>query len=164
MKKWMIFLCIVAISLSGCTAAQENAERQPDESGAVIEETDFISADGDVIEIKERLFIAQTNDIYLNTEDYLGKTIKYEGLFKSYYWDVTETTYCYVIRYGPGCCSYDGEAGFEVMWDGPWPEEDDWTEAVGILEKYEEDGYEYLRLQLTSLKVLEERGQEYVST
>jgi zinc transport system permease protein len=33
-----------------------------------------------VIEIGEKLFIAQTNDVYLNPEDYLGKRIKLEGL------------------------------------------------------------------------------------
>jgi len=120
--------------------------------------------DSDVVEISEKLFIAQTNDIYINAEDYLGKTIQYEGIFKSYYWEEADTTYYYVIRYGPGCCGYDGEAGFAVAWDGQWPGEDDWCEAVGILEAYEENGLQYLRLSLTSLTVKDERGAEYVST
>jgi len=127
-------------------------------------ETDIELSDSDVVEISEKLFIAQTNDIYINTEDYLGKTIKYEGIFKSYYWEEADTTYCYVIRYGPGCCGYDGEAGFEVAWDGELPGEDDWCEAVGILETYDENGIQYLRLSLTSLTVKDERGAEYVST
>lgn len=120
----------------------------------------------DIVEIQERLFIAQTNDIYINPEDYLGKTIKYEGIFKSSTWEFEEDskTFYYVIRYGPGCCGYDGEAGFEVMWDWQWPGEDDWCEAVGVLEAYEENGMQYLRLSLISLTVKEERGAEYVST
>ncbi|NLT58889.1 MAG: hypothetical protein GXX99_08015 [Clostridiales bacterium] len=116
---------------------------------------------GEVVEIKERLFIAQTNDIYINTADYLGKTIRYEGLFKTGDWQ--GVPYCYVIRYGPGCCGYDGEAGFEVVWDGAWPQVDDWCEVVGVLEQYEEDGISYLRLVLSSLTVLDERGAEFVS-
>lgn len=108
------------------------------------------------------MFIAQTNDIYINPEDYLGKTIKYEGMFQSGYLEETDTTYYYVIRYGPGCCGYDANAGFEVAWDGGYPEADDWVEIVGVLEQYEEDGYEYLRLNLSSLRVLETRGAEYV--
>ena len=118
---------------------------------------------GDVVEIDEKLFIAQTNDIYLNTSDYLGKTIKYEGIFLSSYWEDADTTYYFVIRYGPGCCGYDGTAGFEISWDGALPQDNDWCEAVGDLERYEEDGMEYLRLVLSSLTVLEERGSEYVA-
>lgn len=118
---------------------------------------------GGVVEIREKMFIAQTNDIYLNSEDYLGKTIKYEGIFKSSYWEEDDTTYHFVIRYGPGCCGYDGEAGFEVNWDGDWPQEDDWCEVIGVLEEYEVNGQTYLQLALTSLTVLENRGEEFVS-
>ena len=120
-------------------------------------------ADSDVIEIKEKLFIAQTNDIYLNPEDYLGKTIQYEGIFDSYFWEENGNTYYYVIRYGPGCCGFDANAGFEVQWDGEYPDANDWVEVVGVLERYEEDGWEYLRLQVSSMTVLPTRGAEYVS-
>jgi uncharacterized membrane protein YcgQ (UPF0703/DUF1980 family) len=121
---------------------------------------------GGVIEIKEKMFIAQTNDVYLNPEDYLGKTIKLEGLFK--YEIGYENTYCFVIRYGPGCCGYDGNAGFEVAWDSPgggkkYPEEDAWVEAVGKLQSYEENGYPYLYLSLSSLTVQKTRGAEFVT-
>ena len=118
---------------------------------------------GDVIEIKEKLFIAQTNDVYFNTEDYLGKTIKYEGIFSAYEDPTSRNTYYSVIRYGPGCCGVDANAGFEVVWEKEYPEVDDWVEVVGVLEEYEEDGQTYIHLVLSSLKVLEERGKEYVS-
>lgn len=118
--------------------------------------------EGDVIEIKEKLFIAQTNDIYINPEDYLGKTLKYEGIFIPFFWEETGETYYYVIRYGPGCCGFDANAGFEVIWDGDWPEENDWVEVIGVLEMYEEDGWKLLRLSLTEMTVLDVRGEEYV--
>ncbi len=121
-----------------------------------------VDAESDIIEIKEKLFVAHTNDVYLNAEDYLGKILKYEGMFKSYYYDVTDQTYHSVIRYGPGCCGFDDNAGFEVIWSGEYPEQDDWVEAVGVLEFYEEGGYKYLRLNLSSLTVLDTRGAEYV--
>jgi uncharacterized membrane protein YcgQ (UPF0703/DUF1980 family) len=134
------------------------------------------SGAGKVIEIKEKLFIAQTNDIYLNPEDYLGKTIRLEGLFKTEQYE-GDDPYCFVIRYGPGCCGYDGTAGFEVAWTpravqkdssanvlAPrYPNEDDWVEAVGTLSSYEEDGYPYIYLQLASLTVKKDRGAEFVS-
>ncbi|MDR1469245.1 MAG: hypothetical protein LBT00_08120 [Spirochaetaceae bacterium] len=137
------------------------------------------TAAGKVIEIKEKLFIAQTNEIYLNSEDYLGKTIRLEGLFKTEQYD-GEEPFCFVLRYGPGCCGYDGTAGFEVAWaprtaapngEGSqsnvlapkYPQEDEWVEAVGTLSSYEEDDYPYIYLQLTSLTVKKDRGAEFVS-
>lgn len=119
------------------------------------------SSDDGVIVIKEKLFVAQTNEVYLNYEDYMGKTFSYEGIFLCPTYD--GKTYYQVIRYGPGCCGYDQNAGFEVSWDGEYPEEDDWVKVVGTLDTYEEDGFEYLVLNLSSLEVLDERGAEYVS-
>jgi zinc transport system permease protein len=122
--------------------------------------------DSPVIEIKEKMFIAQTNDVYLNADDYLGKTIKLRGLFKKERYAGIDAEYCFVRRYGPGCCGTDGNAGFEVTWDQPekpYPGVDDWVEAVGVLGYYEEDGYPYLYLALSSLNVLDERGAEFVT-
>jgi hypothetical protein len=125
------------------------------------------TASGPVVEIREKMFIAQTNDIYLNAEDYLGKTIRLEGLFKTDSYDDLSKTYCFVMRYGPGCCGNDGSAGFEVAWpDGqksPYPKDDDWVRAEGTLRYYQEDGYPYLYLALASLTVEQNRGAEFVT-
>ncbi|MDR1957102.1 MAG: hypothetical protein LBQ30_09650 [Treponema sp.] len=119
-----------------------------------------------ILEIKEKLFIAQTNDVYLNPEEYLGKTIKLEGIFQRQSFSDTDPPYYFVIRYGPGCCGNDGNAGFEVMWEQPdavYPQDNDWVEAIGVLGSYEEDGYPYICINLSSLKTLETRGQEFVT-
>jgi uncharacterized membrane protein YcgQ (UPF0703/DUF1980 family) len=121
-----------------------------------------------VIEIKEKMFISQVNDVYVNPEDYLGKTIKLEGIFKEE--QTYEKSYCFVLRYGPGCCGYDGNVGFEVAWgkedkkkEKTYPSNDSWVEATGELKTYEEDGYtQYLYLDLVSLNVLNKRGIETV--
>ncbi len=148
----------------GCAgSADSSGDSAESNSSAPSQEAESPSPSPDVLEIDERLFIAQTNDIFTNTDEYLGKSIKYQGLFKTHYWNMTDKYYYYVIRYGPGCCANDGEAGFEVAWDGERPEENDWCEVVGTLEFYEDEGETYLRLVLSSLEVLEERGQEYVT-
>jgi zinc transport system permease protein len=123
-----------------------------------------VPSSGEIVEIREKMFIAQTNDVYLNPEDYMGKTIKLEGLFKTEA-GYGNTSYCFVIRYGPGCCGYDGNAGFEVAWDASrtYPTEDAWVEAVGVLSSYEEDGFPYLYLALSDLTVKEDRGAEFVT-
>ncbi|MDR2257668.1 MAG: hypothetical protein LBE14_00810 [Treponema sp.] len=132
------------------------------------------------LEIREKMFIAQTNDVYLNPEDYMGKTIKLEGLFKIDQYVGAEKEYCFVLRYGPGCCGNDGSAGFEVAWGRPqpyagpetvktlpsgpaYPAVDAWVEVVGVLDTYEEDGYPYIYLDLVSLTEKEDRGADFVT-
>jgi uncharacterized membrane protein YcgQ (UPF0703/DUF1980 family) len=117
----------------------------------------------DVVEIKEKMFVAQTNDVYINADEYLGRTIKLEGMF-ALDLEMSPPVY-YVFRYGPGCCGYDANAGFEVVWKeetAAYPDENDWVEAMGVLESYDDDGEPYLRLALKSLTVKAERGLERV--
>ena len=119
-----------------------------------------------IVEIKEKMFLAHVNDIYTNARDYLEKTIKLEGIFSQLPYN--EETFCFVFRYGPGCCVGDGYAGFEVTWAKenaqPYPENDSWVEATGELNAYERNGYpQYLYLDLSSLNVLNTRGEEFVT-
>jgi uncharacterized membrane protein YcgQ (UPF0703/DUF1980 family) len=120
----------------------------------------------DTLEIGEKMFIAQVNDIYLNADDYFGKTIKLAGIFKQTPYIEGQDQYCFVIRYGPGCCGNDGNVGFEVAWDKekeqPYPAVDSWVEAEGVLKFYEEEGYRLSYLDLSSLNVLTKRGAETV--
>ncbi|MDR3277794.1 MAG: hypothetical protein LBT12_03385 [Oscillospiraceae bacterium] len=188
MKRTSLVLAVCLCLLAGCGGKTPGSKLPPSNSngtqaigtfdskspaapletdGAAAYTTDATAApvaeaDGNVIVIREKLFVEQTNDVYYNAEDYLGKTIQYEGIFKTYEVPETGGTYYSVIRYGPGCCGIDANAGFEVYWDGGYPELDDWVEAVGVLEMYEEDGALYLRLALTALTVLSVRGAEYV--
>lgn len=179
MKKFILLMLFTTFVFSACgsgtgnSSAPESSSSPSPASSAVHDSTwedagtEANEAEDDVIEIKERLFIAQSNDIYLNGQDYLGRTIKYEGIFKKMDYLSLDITVLYVIRYGPGCCGYDGEAGFEVYWEDEstqYPNENDWCEVTGILEEYERNGLRFLRLRLTSLKVLETRGAEFVNT
>jgi uncharacterized membrane protein YcgQ (UPF0703/DUF1980 family) len=122
-------------------------------------------SNNNIIEIREKMFISQVNDVYLNADDYLGKTIKLEGIFKKE--QGYEKSYCFVLRYGPGCCGADGNVGFEIAWTNgkakSYPAVDSWVEATGVLKTYEENGYsQYLYLDLSSLNVLSRRGAERV--
>ena len=121
------------------------------------------SGQTDVIEIGERLFIGQVNDIYLNANDYLGKTIKLEGVFKKYV--TLNKTYYHVIRYGADECCDNTPFGFEVVFsrNQSFPEPESWVEAIGVL-KLEKvnDFYSHLFLDLSSLTTLNERGAEFV--
>jgi uncharacterized protein YcfL len=186
MKKLLISTALCALLLAGCDSASppptngygtqsvgvsDNAPAGPgattpplgSSAGQAEARAPIADRSHIVVEISEKLFIAQTNDIYYNPEEYLGKTVKLEGIFSAYTSPETGAVYYSVLRYGPGCCGNDGYAGFEVLWDGDYPNNDDWVEAAGVLEEYVENGFAYLRLSLTSLTVLPTRGAEFVS-
>jgi zinc transport system permease protein len=181
-----ILIPLASLSLSGCgpgpRAKKNTAGTQSvDLAAAALENSEGVQAvkhrlepadrnlDSPIIEIKEKMFIAQTTDVYENADDYLGKIIKIQGLFKQEQYAGIDDPYCFVLRYGPGCCGGDSNAGFEVAWDknippdNSYPSVDEWVEAVGKLDYYEEDGYPYLYIALSSLKVLDERGAEFVT-
>ena len=110
-----------------------------------------------------QVFFGKTED-YIKSKigmKFLGGLI-YEGIFDVYEIVESAEKYYSVIRYGPGCCGTDGNAGFEVKWDGKYPNQNDWVEVTGTLEEYEENGYNYLRIAIDSLTVLPVRGAETV--
>jgi uncharacterized membrane protein YcgQ (UPF0703/DUF1980 family) len=170
----ILFVAIFVIALAGCQVKAPvnqstlNGNGTPalnvmPGSAAEPAAVETVAPNGELIEIREKMFVAQTNDVYYNAEDYLGKTLKYEGIFSAYTEEETGTTYYSVFRYGPGCCGIDANCGFEVIWNNEYPEPDDWVEAVGVLETYGEAGQQYLRLALTALTVLDVRGADYVT-
>ena len=152
MKRLILLIVLLVMPcalLAGCGSGAEN-------SGAAV------SFD---VEIREKMFVTQMNEIYVNVDDYLGKSIKLEGMFMSTYYEPTDSIYCMVMRNGPGCCGTDGVVGFEVIFDEnttKTPKDNDWVEAIGTLEWYEELSQWYLRLNLSSLRVLNTRGAETV--
>lgn len=139
----------------------------PQTTPAPADDTPQPTESPDVVEITETLFVSQLNNIYLNPDEYIGETMKYEGMFAQYHSDETDMTYYLVYRKSPGCCGTDGQAGFEVIWpEGShktYPAENDWCEVVGTLASYDEDGQRYLHIVLASLTVLDKRGAEFVS-
>ena len=135
--------------------------------GTVDENTRFaaLAPNKGIVEIREKMFVTQVSDVYLNAKDYLGKTIKLEGIFKSEQYYEDQEPYCFVVRYGPGgCCGNDSNVGFEVKWDKnraqQYPAAESWVEAAGELKVYENGNYLYI--DLASLNVLSRRGAEIV--
>jgi putative membrane protein len=118
----------------------------------------------EIIDITEKMYVLYINEIYINAEDYIGKTIRVEGMYTSEYYEPTDTTYYYVYRVGPGCCGNDGSmCGFEFSWDGADTlTENDWIEVVGVLDSYEEEGKSFLTLRAQTVTVMDERGAETV--
>ncbi|MCL2842454.1 MAG: hypothetical protein FWE28_03170 [Oscillospiraceae bacterium] len=152
MKRKLLIILLAVLLLAGCGTTP------PSDTVPAEEEVD-------VVEIVERFFSTQIHSIMLNRDEYLGRTLRYEGLFRSVHWPPTDRYYHYVLRLTEDCCSPGGVIGFEVqLAAGMEPlEHNAWVLAEGVLEEYvAEDGITYLRLALTSLEELEERGEEFV--
>jgi uncharacterized membrane protein len=49
------------------------------------------------------MYVAYINEIYVNTDDYLGKTLRIEGMYTAS--DYEGTTYYYVYRVGPAAAA-----------------------------------------------------------
>jgi uncharacterized membrane protein YcgQ (UPF0703/DUF1980 family) len=120
--------------------------------------------ESDIVVIREKFFIQQCNDIYLNPDKYKGRTVKLEGMYDEFKNEEKGRTERYVIRFGPGCCGNDGVAGFEFFYDGQvTPKQDDWIEVTGIVGMINgDDGEEYIVLDKSSLRVMAKRGRETV--
>ena len=138
-----LLAAVAIIVLTGCTRTDED----------------------DILEIRERMFVTQINDIYMNASEFLGKRIKLEGIFTSDTWG---DPLHFVLRRSPGgCCGTDGRTGFEVKWPegrrDPYPAENSWVEATGTLKYTVSDNRRFLYLELSSLRVLTTRREEFVT-
>ncbi len=92
------------------------------------------------IHITDDIYCETINHIHINYEEYLGQTVRLEGVYSIYHDESNGNTYNYVFRSGPGCCAYDGAVcGFEFVYDDALPEEGDWIEVTGVLDAHEEE-------------------------
>jgi len=65
--------------------------------------------------LKDRLFVQQVSDIYLNPQTYGDKIIQIEGFFEKYMDEDNHERYA-IFRKTAGCCGDDGRAGFEFVY------------------------------------------------
>ena len=162
----VLIVITVSLFMNGCSKADNKSKN----TMTALDENTFytkMAEQGNIIEIRERMFATQVSEVYMNPNDYLQKTIRLEGLFMSSQPYQDRDPVCYVVRYAPGgCCGDDGMAGFEVKWaksqTEPNPAGNSWVEATGVLKQYMEGMSKYLYLELSALTVLDKRGAEYV--
>ncbi|MDR2646560.1 MAG: hypothetical protein LBB67_00305 [Oscillospiraceae bacterium] len=143
----------------------------PTHTSATQEETveilpfEAAEANGKEYEIKEKMFIASCNDIYMNPDEYAGVKVTIEGIYDVQTDESTGETWYSVIRYGPGCCGNDGVAGFEFVPSAvPNAQRNDWVRVEGIASPYKYYGDNVtVLLGDAAVEVLDERGTEFVA-
>ncbi len=116
----------------------------------------------EILEIKEKMFITQINDIFYNVDNYKDKIIVVEGMYSKWNLWNGDKKVPVVYRRGPGCCGNDGWGGFWLNYDGELPKENDWIRVTGTPELVTEEYCLYLYLNVTSLEIKSKRGAEFV--
>ena len=183
MRRLIVIFIILMLAFTGCKSQKAGGSFQPSDtkqidndlsssSEKVMEgkneseedsKNDITVNDSEIVEINEKMFLAQIDDVYYNYEEYKDKTIKLEGMYGVFYsWD-GESSANVVYRNGPGCCGNDGWGGFLLNYDGEFPAENDWIEVIGTPELVEDGEFMDLYLNVISIKVLEVRGAGFVS-
>ena len=165
MKKILVGILVLAI-LAGCSApAGTVATAEPAQGGASPGSAAGQPAaldSSDILEIGERFFVTQMHQILLNRERYLGRTIRYEGMFFTMNWE--GEYYHFVIRYTNHCCGGDGMIGFDVELGDiePFPD-NTWVEVTGVLGEFAlSEWYSMPIVYATSIVEMPQRGREFV--
>lgn len=117
----------------------------------------------DILEISEKMYLTQIQDIFLNFSDYEDKTIVVEGMYGLLFNPEGIKNTPAVYRRGPGCCGNDGWGGFLLHYDGTYPDENAWIRVTGTPEIVENGHFQDLYLNVSQLEVLETRGEEFVT-
>lgn len=149
-------------TIVGCSSNDKSVESKDNkEVSSVIDEEN----NEDIMEIDERIFVTEVSYIKNHAEEHLGKKIKLQG-----YYYIDEDGTSYVVRNVENYSGHNGIVGFEFVFNGDLPKENDWIEVVGVLEECEhsheseeEHSHNHVRLKLESLKVMDTRGQDTVN-
>ncbi|MBR2289422.1 MAG: hypothetical protein IJ867_02105 [Clostridia bacterium] len=131
-KKTLLLVLLIAIVLGALALIQKPTVSQAG-SSKKSEANEKVDLD-----ITDNYFIAQTNDVYINYDEYEGKTVRMEGYFYVYQDYSTGENYYAVIRNAPGCCGNDGLAGLDIKYDGEYPAVNTWIQVIGKIDKYSE--------------------------
>jgi uncharacterized membrane protein YcgQ (UPF0703/DUF1980 family) len=109
--------------------------------------------------LKDRLFVQQVRDIYLNPQSYGNKIIQIEGSFGKYTDENKKERY-EVFRKTTGCCGDDGTAGFEFVYKKEKLDfkENEWILVEALVKERVIDGYDHIYLEAISV-VKKDKGK-----
>ena len=139
----LLLVCIIGAIIFILNKTNSNAAKSIQDSSASGE-----VADVDVV-ITDNYFIQATNDVYLNIDSFIGKTIKMEGLVY-YYKDNRGENHVAVVRNSPGCCGNDGLAGLDIEYN-ECPEHGTWVEVIGTIKETNIDYQRVPIIEVTSM-------------
>ena len=102
------------------------------------------------ITIKDDTFITQMDEVYINIYDYIGKTMKVEGIVKNVSGKMFTVVRLYDMQHGDH--SHEVTVGVDAEYDGEVPAEDSWVEIIGVIDKQVKDEKDVPVLKVKSLE------------
>lgn len=165
MKKFILFI-ILSLTIISCNRV-DNRDRDINKKiDASIEKekkenTEKLNKEKEekIHFIREKLFITQINQIYLNIDEFLGKVIELEGFIDTQINNTTGKEEKFVMRLGPGCCAFDEFAGFVIKWDKDFPVDKQWVRLKGVLEQEGEGKTRQIYLRILEIEEKDEMGK-----
>jgi hypothetical protein len=111
------------------------------------------STDGidiDLTTLSATVVYSEVYDMMFYPENYVGKTVKMDGMF-TYYYDEANDKYYFacIIMDATACCSQgiEFEPSEEFTYPDDFPEDGGDICVVGVFDTYEEDGFTYCTLR-----------------
>lgn len=158
-------LLTLTLLLVGCNTANTVTSDTPSTSPEVSASTfDFTASaetpvnDNTHITIQDDTFVTQMEDIFVNLDDYIGKTVTFEGFVMPT--DEEESQYGITRFYEQdhGDHSHTLLVGLVCSYDGTWPAQDTWVEVTVTIDKTNSDSDPTPIGIIQELTVKEERG------
>lgn len=164
-------LLTLTLLLVGCNTTTAVSPETPNTSQEVVS-TPGLNADTTVEEshndnsaiiIQDDTFVTQMEDIFINLDDYIGKTVIFEGFVTPIDEEKTQYGITRFYEQDHEDHSHTLLVGLVCSYDGTWPAQDTWVEVTVTIEKIEsEDGLTPIGM-IQELIVKEERGLDTVT-
>ncbi|WP_312428413.1 hypothetical protein [Lacrimispora sp.] len=112
--------------------------------------------DIDLTKLSSTMVFSEVYNMMISPEEYMGKTIKAEGIFQVYQDSKNNNFYALVIADATACC----QQGLELIWDGDpsypddYPDENTEIEITGVYQSYVEEGNTYYYVQVNDVKAV----------
>ncbi len=146
-KKVAVFLLLALLSITLFACAREEATQVDAQVNAEN------GVDIDLTAMSSSMIYAQVYDFLSDPQAYDGKVIKLVGTLQSQYYEVTDTTYNFVIiNDATGCCP-QGLEFFDTS-ENELPEQGTQITVIGSFEPYDENGNKYYRIVTDEVTVL----------
>lgn len=116
---------------------------------------DDSAVDVDLTKLSSTMVFSEVYNMMVSPDQYMGKTVKAEGVFQVFQDpDTKKNYYAVVIADATACC----QQGLEFIWNGDhaypddYPEEESEIEITGVFQSYQEDSSTYYYLLVNDVK------------
>lgn len=139
---------------SAAASTQSIEVPQPDEEDSSVVLSSIDGVDVDLTALSSTMVYSQVYNMMFYPENFIGKTIRMEGIYTEYFDQATGKRYmaCFIMD-ATQCCSQGVE--FELTSDYSYPDdyptEGDTVVVQGVFDVYEEEGAEYCTLRNSKL-------------